>query len=105
MKRTTVMILAAWCMALVISLPMHIYAPGFANFNVTDETLEVQDCMPPVLEESTERIYVLLLCRVYKGFMFKGICSVLQQSRILHPIRGHRISTACHFLQAETVPE
>ena len=52
MKRTTVMIFAAWCMALVISLPMHIYAPGFANFNVTEGILEAQDCMPPVTEES-----------------------------------------------------
>ena len=48
MRRTTLMILGAWCMALVIALPMHIKAPGFANFIVTDESI----CMPPVGEDS-----------------------------------------------------
>ena len=58
MRRTTAMILSAWCMALVISLPMHINSPGFSNFsNVTDEILKTEGCLPPVGVDSKESIF------------------------------------------------
>ena len=46
-------------MALVISLPLNINAPGFVNFNVTDETLETKPglCAPPIGKDSKERIF------------------------------------------------
>ena len=56
MRRTTLMILGAWCMALVISLPLHIDAPGFVNFNVTDESL-LEGCQPPVGVDSKGSIF------------------------------------------------
>ena len=97
-------------MALVICLPMHINAPGFANFNVTEETIESDDCMPPVLEDSKESINssiysLLLFCKVLKVFMIKGICFVLQQPRVLHSLRGPRFFAVCHLQQEETIPE
>ena len=56
MLRTTLMILGAWCMGLVISLPLHGDAPGFINFNVTNESLaEPGGCIPPILPDSKER--------------------------------------------------
>ena len=59
MRRTTLMILGAWCMALVISLPLNIDAPGFVNFNVTDESLETVEgnCAPPVGVDSKGSIF------------------------------------------------
>ena len=48
LRPTTLMILGAWLMALVISLPMHIDAPGFANFLVTDDSIKEEGCFPPV---------------------------------------------------------
>ena len=62
MRRTTAMILGAWCMALVISLPMHINSPGFSNFsNVTDESLKEGGCLPPVGVDSKESYFSKLI--------------------------------------------
>ena len=73
MRRTTLMILGAWCMALVICLPMHINAPGFANFDVTEKTAE--DCMPPVFEDSKEiisNIYSVVVAKFERFLCLKG---------------------------------
>ena len=52
MRRTSLMIVTAWILSLLISTPMHIDAPGFSNFKnlVTEETFT--DCMPPVDDDS-----------------------------------------------------
>ena len=46
------MVVAAWIMALAISLPMHIDWPGFSNLNsLTEDIIEnnsLGGCMPPV---------------------------------------------------------
>ena len=59
MRRTTLMILGAWCMALVISLPVNIDAPGFVNFNVTDDLLKTEAgfCAPPVAPDCKGSIF------------------------------------------------
>jgi len=53
LRTVTCLILGAWFMALVISLPMHIDAPGFSNFNNIMNKTTILDnnlggCMPPV---------------------------------------------------------
>ena len=72
MRRTTMMILGAWCMALVICLPMHIKAPGFASFIVTEDT--AKDCMPPVSEDSTESIYNY------------NVFTIIKETILVHPL-------------------
>ena len=54
MRRTSLMIVTAWILSLLISTPMHIDAPGFSNFKnlVTEETFDETDCIPPVDDDS-----------------------------------------------------
>ena len=54
-KKSTIilMIVSAWLMALVVSVPMYVDCPGFSNFTniMTEESItdnSVGGCMPPV---------------------------------------------------------
>jgi len=57
LRTVTIMILSAWVMALIISTPMYIDAPGFSNFaHIMDNTTILDNslggCMPPVDPQS-----------------------------------------------------
>ena len=51
-RLANMMVVAAWIMALAISLPMHIDTPGFSNLNNLTELIiennSLGGCMPPV---------------------------------------------------------
>ena len=79
LRTVTIMILSAWVMALIISTPMYIDAPGFSNFAhlMNDTTIldnSLGGCMPPVDYDSRGFVlYSSILAFILPGFILGGL--------------------------------
>ena len=90
----SILILAAWIMALVISLPMYIEAPGFSNFHAMDEdsirNITLGGCMPPVDYESRGFVlYSSILAFIIPSFILGGLQSSIMYRK--HFLQGRRV--------------
>ena len=87
MRTVTILIVSAWLVALLISTPMYVDAPGFSNFHhiMTDESIlntTTGGCMPPVDDKSSGFVlYSSILAFIIPALVLAGLQSSIMYRR------------------------
>eukprot|EP00091_Calanus_sinicus_P000886 TRINITY_DN10840_c0_g1_i1.p1 TRINITY_DN10840_c0_g1~~TRINITY_DN10840_c0_g1_i1.p1 ORF type:complete len:133 (-),score=18.39 TRINITY_DN10840_c0_g1_i1:489-887(-) len=86
LRTVTILILSAWVMALIISTPMYVDAPGFQSFPyiMTNESIRntsISGCMPPIDHGSRGLFLFKHLAFLIPFFILGGLQSSIMYQR------------------------
>jgi len=105
-RTVTIMVVSAWLVALLISTPMYIDAPGFSNFHhlmneTTIKNTSLTGCMPPVDPDSSGFVlYSGILAFIIPFFVLIGLQSSIMYRR--SALQTTRINRAQDMKNAES---
>jgi len=103
LRTVTILILSAWVVALIISLPMHVDAPGFSNFNfqMNETTIQTDGCLPPVFPESQGFVlYSSTLAFIIPSIILAGLQSSIMYRKMT--IQSKKVERSKAQAQAES---
>jgi len=106
LRTVTILILSAWVMALIISTPMYVDAPGFSNFAniMTMESIKntsISGCMPPIDHDSRGFVlYASTLAFLIPFFILGGLQSSIMYRKMI--IQRKKVERSKAQAQAES---